>query len=144
MFYDIGVRDFITEDLVAIAELIDELGYPTTLDKISDRFNKIVKDNHYKTLIAEINGDVVGFIGLCKLLAYEESGCYVRIIALVVSEQYRNYGVGTKLINSAERWAGCEGAFAITLDSGIDRKNAHAFYNNRGYKIKDYGFVKML
>lgn len=144
MINEVTIRDIRPEDFSLLVYLIEELGYPPVPEKVVNRLQNITNDNSYKTLVAEVNGKVIGFISLCKLYAYEENGCYIRIVALVVDKQYRGYGVGTKLVNTAETWASSIGAFAIVLDSGINRKEAHTFYNNRGYKVKDYGFAKSL
>lgn len=95
-------------------------------------------------LVAEVDNKVIGFIGLCKLYAYEYDQEYVRIISLVVNEKYRSKGIGTKLVKSGEQWAINEGAIAIALNSGINRKEAHEFYNSNGYSIKGYSFSKLL
>ena len=146
MACEITIEDIKVEDFTSLTGLLGELGYPSAPENVTDRLNKIMNDSNFKTFVAETNGKVVGFIGLCKSYAYEKNGCYVRIVALVVNEQYRNCGIGTKLINSAEKWANDEGAFAIGLASGIQRKEAHAFYSNRGYIIqnKEYYFWKSL
>lgn len=141
---EIIIREILPKDYQSITDLIVELGYPSTLKEVTGRLDKITKEDNYKTLVAEIRGEAVGFIGLCKLLAYEESGCYVRIIALVVNEQYRNYGIGTEFIHSAERWARSKGASGMAVDSGIHRKEAHVFYTHRGYNKQEYGFGKLL
>lgn len=146
MTCEITIRDINVEDFISLTGLLGELGYPSTSENVVDRFNKIIGDSNFKTLVAETNGKIVGFIGLCKSYAYERNGCYARIVALVVNKEHRNCGIGTKLINSAEKWAIDEGAFAIGLASGIQRKEAHIFYCNRGYKIqnKEYYFWKSL
>jgi GNAT superfamily N-acetyltransferase len=141
---EIFIRDIIDDDFEILTELIKELGYPSNKNNISERLYKIKSNKDYKTLVAEVDGKVVGFIGLCKLYAYEYDGEYVRIISLVVNENYRDKGIGTKLLKSGEKWAINEGAIAIALNSGIKREKAHEFYNSNGYNIKGYSFSKSL
>ena len=141
---EVYVRDISNDDFEMLTGLIKELGYPSTVSKVSERLCKINSSSCYKTFVADFNGQVVGFIGLCKLYAYEYDGEYVRIAALVVNEQYRGKGIGRKLVESAEKWALEEEAIAITLNSGIDRKEAHNFYKNIGYSAKGYSFSKTL
>lgn len=140
---EISIRDMIIDDFEKLTELIKELGYPSNKNNISERMLKINSNKYYKTLVAEVDNEVVGFIGLCKLYAYECDGDYVRIISLIVSEKYRGKGIGTKLVESGEQWAMGEGAIAIALNSGINRKKAHEFYNSNGYSIKGYSFSKL-
>ncbi|WP_202127842.1 GNAT family N-acetyltransferase [Clostridium sp. C2-6-12] len=140
----IFIRDIIDEDYEMLTEFIEELGYPSNKNNISQRLFKINSNKSYKTLVAEVDNKVVGFIGLCKLYAYEYDGEYVRIISLVVNEKHRGNGIGTILMKSAEKWAINEGAIAIALNSGIKREKAHEFYKSNGYKIKGYSFSKSL
>lgn len=139
---EIVIRNVTQDDFEILAELIKELGYPSGINNISERLTKIISNSCYKTLVAEVEKKVVGFIGLCKLYAYEYDGEYVRIISLVVSEQYRGNGVGRKLVESGEEWAIDQGAIAITLNSGIKRKEAHEFYKGNGFKVKGYSLSK--
>ena len=141
---EVFIRNITNGDFEILTGLIKELGYPSTVSKVSDRLSKINSNECYKTLIAEVDGKIIGFIGLCKLYAYEYDGAIVRIIALVVNEQYRGKGIGTKLVKSAEKWALDEEAIAITLNSGINRKEAHEFYKSNGYDIKGCSFSKTL
>lgn len=144
MIEKVCVRNVNYNDFETLTELIKELGYPSTVSKVSERLSKISSSKCYKTFVSEVDGKIVGFIGLCKLYAYEYDGAYIRIIALVVNEQYRGKGIGTKLVESAEKWALDEEAIAITLNSGINRKEAHEFYKSKGYDIKGYSFSKAL
>ncbi len=136
------IRDLIINDYKALTPLIEALGYPATHEEVKQRIEKIVLDKTLTTFVAELNGKIVGFIGLCKSFAYERNECYVRVTALVVSEEYRKKGIGTKLIQASEEWSRKEKASSIVLNSGINRKEAHKFYENKGYKIKGYSFFK--
>lgn len=141
---EIFIRDITDDDFEILTELIKELGYPSNKSNISERLYKIKFNKDYKTLVAEVDSKVVGFIGLCKLYAYEYDGEYVRIISLVVNEKYRGKGIGTELLKSGEKWAISEGAIAIALNTGIKREKAHEFYNSNDYNIKGYSFSKSL
>src|SRR5690554_6977436 len=99
------IRDLTLDDYRALKFLLDELGYPSTEAEVKERLNNIIPDKNFKTLLAEVQGKVVGFIGLSKSYAYERNGCYVRIMALVVAREYRNMGIGTQLVAKAEEWA---------------------------------------
>jgi GNAT superfamily N-acetyltransferase len=132
------------EDVYALADLMCELGYPTTTAKMAERFRIIEADPSYKTFVAESQGQIIGMVGVCRLFGYEVTGSYVRIIALVVKSSFRNHGIGTELIKKAEKWAVDRGASALVLNSGLQREDAHNFYELNGYKIKGYGFYKTL
>lgn len=138
------IRNINESDYEIISELIKQLGYSSNVASVSGRLSKINGSKDYKTLGAEIGDKIVGFIGLCKMYAYEYDGEYVKVAALIVQEEYRGKGVGTKLIEAGEKWATEEGAIGINLNSGINRKETHEFYKSRGYVTKGYSFSKKL
>ncbi|MBZ9534283.1 GNAT family N-acetyltransferase [Cytobacillus oceanisediminis] len=138
------VREFQTGDIPQLVHLMDQLGYPTSLEKLEGRFSKIQSQPNYYTLVAELNNKVVGMVGLCHNLFYEYDSSYVRIVAFIVD--HRRKGIGQKLMNEAEKWAIGQEATYIMLNSGNreERKIAHKFYLNMGYKDKSTGFSKPL
>jgi GNAT superfamily N-acetyltransferase len=140
------IRKATINDIPKIVVLMEQLGYPTTVDKMNFRFKAIAGNPSYHTLVAELNGEVVGMAGLNIGFFYENDGSYVRIIAFVVDKNYRRKRIGKKLIQEAESWAREQGAIAIALNSGNrgERKDAHQFYSNMGYEAKSIGFSKSL
>lgn len=141
-----NIREATINDVPELVSLMDQLGYPTSNDTFSIRFNTITENPIYHTLVAELDRKVVGMAGLCSSLFYEYDGSYVRIVAFVVDANHRRKGIGKKLIQEAERWAKKQGAIAIGLNSGNreERKQAHQFYLNMGFKDKSIGFSKSL
>lgn len=138
------IRDSEAGDYKSIASLIMELGYPATEVEVKERLTLIDSDKSLRTMVAEREGNVIGFIGLSKSYAYERNGCYIRITALVVSSNFRNQGVGRKLVQIAEAWATAEKATVILLNSGVNRNDAHRFYESQGFSLKGYSFCKEL
>lgn len=140
------IREAKINDVSNLVLLMEQLGYPTSIENFKIRFNAIVANPTYHTLVAELDGEIVGMAGLCSSLFYEYDGSYVRIVAFVVDTNHRRKGIGKKLIQEAENWAKDQGAIAIGLNSGnrVERKNAHQFYLNMGYKDKSIGFSKSL
>lgn len=140
------IRSMIRNDINNMDGLMDQLGYPSSNQKIQERLDKILNFPNYETFVAEIDGDLVGFVGMCKQIAYEFDGPYVRVLALVVHEDYRRKNIGQNLMLAVEDWAKKNGCIAITLNSGNreERIAAHKFYKNLGYIGKSTGFSKSL
>lgn len=140
------IRKATINDIPEMVSLMEQLGYPTSVEKLALRFNAIEANPNYHTLVAELDGKVVGMAGLCTSLFYEYDGFYVRIVAFVVDSNCRRKGIGKKLIQEAERWAREQGAITIILNSGNreERKGAHQFYLSMGYAAKSVGFSKRL
>ena len=142
----IEIRAVQSTDYVDLVELMEELGYPTTLEELTRRFEVLEKHVDYQTIVAVKDNQVIGFAGLCKALTFEFTGFYVRILAFVVSSKQRKQGVGTMLLKACEEWAIRLGAGVITLNSGNreERQAAHAFYTSNGYVGKSTGFSKKI
>lgn len=140
------IRDANSYDIPELTILMDQLGYPTTEEKMAIRFDALAAHPSYHTLIAESDGKVVGMAGLCLSLSHELDGYYVRLVAFVVDLNYRRIGIGKRLLLASEEWAKDQGASAITLNSGNreERKAAHQFYIDSGYASKSTGFIKKL
>lgn len=141
-----NIRPMIIEDINNIDVLINQLGYPSANQKIQERFNKILELPNYVTFVAEINGELVGFVGMCKQTAYEFDDPYVRVLALVVHEDYRRKNIGENLMFAVEDWAKKNDCIAVILNSGnrAERIAAHNFYKKLGYIGKSTGFSKSL
>lgn len=138
------VRDANFNDLISLTHLMNQLGYPTSLDEMTARFQRIERKEEYKTLVAVDSAKVVGVMGMMYYFMWEENACGVRIQALVVDQECRSAGVGKMLIESAEAWAKSLGATSITLTSGNreERAAAHQFYPKMGFKLASSGYKK--
>jgi GNAT superfamily N-acetyltransferase len=140
------IKDTTFADAEAVAALVTQLGYPTSPLEMQMRLERISEHADYKTIVAQIDGRVVGFAGLMKGWYFEHNESYARIIAFVIGQDFRNQSIGKQLLNACEEWAASKGAKSILLNSGNreERLNAHAFYQKMGYSIKSLGFVKKL
>ena len=58
------IRSAHSADVEALANLMTELGYPTSSEQMSRRFEAISDDPSYATLVAEREGKVLGMVGL--------------------------------------------------------------------------------
>ncbi|WP_336047151.1 GNAT family N-acetyltransferase [Solibacillus ferritrahens] len=140
------IRPMILEDTNKLDDLMNDLGYPSSKSKIQERFNKILGYSDYQTFVAEVKGNLVGFVGMCKQYAYEFDEPYVRVLALVVHEEFRRDNIGQSLMLAAEDWAKKNHCVAVILNSGNreERFAAHNFYKKLGYIGKSTGFSKSL
>lgn len=70
---------------------------------------------------------------------------HVFIYDLVTDSAYRSSGYGEILLNYIHDWAKAQGAAYVALESGVQRKNAHHFYEGKlAYDKWCYSFRKML
>ncbi|GLI84004.1 N-acetyltransferase [Rossellomorea marisflavi] len=140
------IRSAQMKDYGSLTVLMGYLGYPATSEQMHARLERIVeKEDHY-TLVAELDGRVVGMIGFHTGYLYTQDEMYARVIALVVDSSIRNKGIGGELLKEAETLAKSLGATGMGLNSGnrTEREDAHRFYERMGYTAKSTGFVKSL
>jgi GNAT superfamily N-acetyltransferase len=144
MLDNLLIRDYITTDLESIAILTTELGYPTTISEMEARLEEISKNPNCRTIVAEQDAQIIGYMGLLKSNSWEQNKCFVRIQALVVKSEYRKFGVGKSLIAYAESWGREIGARSIALNCGNreERDSAHKFYLSVGFEAKSTGYKK--
>jgi len=142
----ITIREAETTDVFALTELMNELGYDTTMDEMKTRFDNIRNHKDYKTFIATNDTEILGMVGLSKNYSYEQNGIYVRVLALITRRNFRKKGIGKKLMDVAENWARGIGAAKVLLNCGNreEREIAQLFYKKIGYQIKSSGFIKKL
>ncbi len=138
------IRSAQSTDVAALANLMTELGYPTSSEQMSRRFEAISDDPSYSTLVAEREGNVLGMVGLCFTRSYGSDDSSVRIRAFVVGAEYRGKGIGRALISAAEDWARRRGANNVMLIAHKRRTDAHRFYLSMGYEATGYRFFKPL
>lgn len=126
-----------------IDELITELGYPTAGEAMADRLAPILSDPHDLTLVAGINGLLVGVAGATLGRYYEKDGNYARLLVLSVASTARSgRGIGSRRVEAVERWALDTGAREIVGNSALHRAEAHGFYERRGYVRTGFRFVR--
>jgi GNAT superfamily N-acetyltransferase len=128
------IRPARPEDAPALAPLSTQLGYPSTAADLASRLALILPDPAQFVAVAELSGQVVGWIHVALYFTLE-SGAAVEIRGLVVDEEHRGRGIGRALLRRAEEWARERGARVMRLRSNVIRDGAHAFYLHLGYTI---------
>jgi PhnO protein len=95
-------------------------------------------------LVAELDGDVCGFVDVEFRLRLNFFEPQAWVPDLVVAEGQRGRGVGRALLARAEELARERGCFSITLESATWRTGAHAFYEREGLSEGGKSFGKVL
>jgi GNAT superfamily N-acetyltransferase len=139
----IAVRDAMMADGPAIADLVTQLGYPTTAGEMEPRLARMLSLPHHRIVVADGSSGVVGLAGACVDHGIEIE-TYGRITALAVDAKWRRSGVGKLLVREVERWCHERGADRVTLTSGHHRPESHKFYKALGYEATGVRFVKRL
>ena len=142
--YAAEIRPASGSDAVAIADLVTQLGYPTSPAQMTKRMERIAADTEYATLVATHGGRVVGFVGLRLAVTYESDEPFGEIRAMAVAAGFRRKGIGRRLLQAAESALAGRGARVLVLSSGNHRADAHRFYEASGYAFTGRRYRKSL
>jgi len=142
----LSIREAMSGDYKPIHGMIEnELGYRLlNFEKLCARLDRMKKDDRHLTIVAEADGRTVGFIGIYRGLAYNYEGEYIQVLALAVTKEMQRKGIGALLTRWAEDYAVANDIHTIVLTSRLQREDAHAFYESKGYIKRSYGFYKEL
>jgi GNAT superfamily N-acetyltransferase len=133
-----------SSDAESIAELLAQLGYPTSPAEIPARLERIDAFEDAQVLVAELDGVVVGVVTSHLLPTLHGSGPAALLTALVVAPTARRLGIGALLVSATEEWARANGAAKILVTSALHRADAHAFYEALGWSRTGVRLAKML
>jgi N-acetylglutamate synthase-like GNAT family acetyltransferase len=130
---DITIRSAQKEDCSGITELTNQLGYPSTFEKICEIMDLVLVHDDHQVYIAEKENKIIGYIHLIQSMRIG-SNPFVEIAAFIIDESARHIGVGSSLIKETENWTSSLGLKDIRIRSNIIRQDAHNFFQNRGFQ----------
>jgi GNAT superfamily N-acetyltransferase len=140
----IVIRTAVLADAPALAELLDQLGYPTPAQEMAMRLERILARTDWRVAVAQNEGRVAGVIAASRQIFFEHSHTCGRVQALSVAEDLRGRGIGAALLAHVEHWLRCQADAACIVCSHTRRTDAHRFYQRQGYKVTGLRFVKDL
>ena len=130
-----------TADAEAIAALFTDEGYPAGPSDIVERMTRFASE-HSRVLVAEHDGELLGFIAIHALPRFEHDDRILRVLALVVDAGARERGVGHRLMNDAEDIARDLGAAFVEVTSGHHRPEARRLYESMGYDASVAAYLR--
>jgi GNAT superfamily N-acetyltransferase len=119
-------------DAESIAALFTDEGYPSGPSDIVERLTRFASD-HSQVVVAEHDGDLLGFMAVHALPRFEHDDRILRVLALVVDAGARERGVGHALMAEAERIGTELGAAFVEVTAGHHRPDARRLYESIGY-----------
>ncbi|TDB49527.1 GNAT family N-acetyltransferase [Bacillus sp. CBEL-1] len=103
-----------------------------------------MKQNGYKLFALYDENRIIALTGVGLQVNFYNKK-YVFVYDLVTDEKHRSKGYGYKLLNFIDRWAKEKGAEFVALESGLQRTNAHRFYEEKlDYTKWCYSFRKSI
>ncbi|AYA08025.1 GNAT family N-acetyltransferase [Rahnella aceris] len=138
------IREGTVQDAPVLAQLLGDLDYPNRSEAIAERVAKMAVNPDSRLLVAETEGQAVGFISLHFIPQIALAGEFCRISYLCVSDHARGSGIGQKLLDEAERLAADRGCDRMEVHSHTRRVRAHTFYARAQYEESPKYLLKKL
>ena len=134
------------EHFLEILSLLRQLWKDKVLNKrrLSEVFESGLSSSFQEFRIAIHNDRIVGFASLTIKNSLWHGGYLGHIDELVVDERFRGEGVGTRLLDEMIKVSRDRSCKKIELDSAFHRKEAHRFYESKGFENRAFVFSKDL
>jgi GNAT superfamily N-acetyltransferase len=118
--------------------------FPTPTPPAPDSFRAALSaklsDDDSALLVFERNGQLVGYVSGYRHVTFYAGGFTAWVDEVMVAAEHRHTGIGMRLMNGFEQWAGKHECVLVGLATG----SAAAFYERLGYISKAGYFKKYL
>mgnify|MGYP000497207992 FL=1 len=118
---------------MTFARLSGVLGYPISEVAVKKNLARILKDADHEFLVFELGERVTAFIEAEIYAPVYAEQVMLNVLGLVVDEKNQGQGIGAQLLNALEEKAKAREIKVIRLNSGVQRHEAHQFYEHQGY-----------
>lgn len=129
-----------TDAFPVMKQLRTHLDLDTYLELVRGAHEK----DHYEMYAFYSDGEIVSVIGFKPMITLYY-GRFIWVCDLVTDQSQRSNGYGEKLITYVHEWAKENNYESVALSSGLQREDAHRFYEERlDYDKVSYVFKKNL
>ena len=97
---------------------------------------------HSRVVVADMEGEILGFIAFHLMPRFEHADHVVRILALVVAPGARDRGVGRHLMEAVEAVAVENRAAFVEVTAGHHRREARRLYESLGYDASVTAYLR--
>jgi len=132
----VTIRKTLASDHTAIIDLFNRCFHKNIL------YHDFNLDNDNIIIIAEVEERIIGLLEIDFITNRVQNTKYAMINNVCVDEVFRQFGIGTLLIKSAEDICKQHNCSFINLTSNKSRTEAHALYKKEGYHIIDTCILK--
>ncbi len=138
------MRHATSRDVSSLAQLMTELGYPTSSEEMVVRLEAIVGRTDHAVFVAVENDIAAGMVAISTAPSLYRNDPQGAIVALVVSSRFRGRGLGGLLVRRGEIWLRDRGVNHVTVKPSTHREDAHRLYARLGYEHTGLRFSKTL
>ncbi len=140
--------DKVYEDLVNLEFENEQIHFPNKIIDIENTkqiikpIKEYIKENKAYVFLCKENNEIIGYIWCYPRMFFDEKRVYIN--SLIVKSEYREKGIGKKLIRKAEEKAKELGCDAIYLSAATFNERAIEFYTRNNYNSERVQLVKNL
>jgi len=138
----VAVRAVDHRDAADVQGLLNDLGYPMSLDEVHSRLRALDAERSTKVLVAEGGDRVIGLAVIHWFELLEKPGPFARLLALVVSNRARGTGVGRRLVEAVEAVARRAGCLGMEVTTAAHREQAQGFYEGMGFSTGESRYYR--
>jgi len=131
-------------DAQAVTALLSQLDYPLEAKAVAPALAEIVADPAHLPLVAEEDGEVVGFVNANFRPQLHHLGPVGTIDELVVDASRRGRRIGEQLVDAVLAEARRRGADVVEVMTHERRERARAFYRRCGFEATSIKLVHPL
>lgn len=121
------IREADVQDLIEVDAIENSTSLPNKISE-KDFQNSILSKNH-KLFVAVLEGKIVGFVMV-------EITDEINIENVVVEKSYRNYGIGTKLLEFVMEFAKSLNIHTLSLEVSENNLTAFLLYKKFGFDLR--------
>lgn len=136
------IRELSLRELVTAYELVAQLRAELSYDEFEDLVYEMIKSGYKMHGIFE-RGELVCYAGVAIATnLYHKRHLF--IYDLVTDESLRGRGYGTMMLEYLHDYANMGACENMVLTSGLQRIDAHRFYEKHDFVKKSFAFVKSI
>lgn len=133
-----------TNEILAAFPVMKQLRTHLDVESYLDLVVEAQDKDMYRLFALYDQGEITAVMGLKPMITLYY-GRFVWVCDLVTDYHKRSNGYGDKLLSYAHNWANENGYQSVALSSGLQRTDAHRFYEEKmGYDKVSYVFKKSL
>jgi GNAT superfamily N-acetyltransferase len=131
-------------DAAAVTALLGQLDYPVEADAVAPVLAEIVADPAHLALVAEEDGEVVGFVNANFRPQLHHLAAVGTIDELVVDASWRGRRIGEQLVEEVLAEARRRGTDVVEVMTHERRERARVFYRRCGFEATSIKLVHPL
>jgi len=137
------IRKAQINDSTTISKLLKQLGYETEPLKIKKAVHNSSNDGN-QVYVVSLNEKTIAVMSLIFFDYFPSAQKICRITAIVVDDDFRGLGIGSKLINHAKLIAVNEKCSVLEVTTSLKREKTQKYYEKIGFKKTSYKYIQEL